>query len=67
MQSLKNELVNSTPPEEVLADKAREVLYESQLVMTEREKTTDIYAFLFTDFLLLSKLKKDAKKNRSNV
>ena len=67
LQSLKNELANCTPPDEVLANQGREVLYEGQLVITEREKATDAYAFLFNDYLLLSKLKKDGKKYRSNV
>jgi len=48
----------------MLDDQEREVAYEGPLMLTEKDRTIDVYVFLFTDFLLITKLKKDNKKTR---
>jgi len=59
--------VNLRPPADLLANQMREVLYEGQLLLTEREKTTDVYMILLTDLILVTKVKKDGKKLKTGV
>lgn len=68
LQSLKGIVKNSIiQSPTILADQVREILYEGQLLLSEEERTTSLKAFLFSDILLLTKVKKDPKKSRMNV
>ena len=53
------------PTEKLLDDKIREITFEGPLILLEKDnRNMDTHVFLFTDFLLFTKLKKDVKRSR---
>ncbi|XP_071960719.1 pleckstrin homology domain-containing family G member 7-like isoform X2 [Antedon mediterranea] len=44
----------------------RALIYEGPLILTDSGKNIDIYAFIFDDMFLMTKIKKDAKKKASH-
>lgn len=52
------------PTENLLDDKIREITFEGPLILIEKDRSIDTHVFLFTDFLLFTKLKKDVKRSR---
>ena len=63
LQTLKT-VLSVQPTNNLLDNQTREITFEGPLILTERDRTTDAYVFLFSDFLLFTKIRKDAKKTR---
>jgi len=49
------------PTKHILDDKIREITFEGPLLLTEKDRNVDVYVFLFTDFLLFTKVKKKVR------
>ncbi|XP_053572878.1 pleckstrin homology domain-containing family G member 7 [Bombina bombina] len=51
-----------TNVENILSSPSRHLLYEGRLVLTESTRVLDVYLFLFDDFLLITKIKRNKRK-----
>ncbi|XP_067932490.1 pleckstrin homology domain-containing family G member 6-like [Watersipora subatra] len=60
-------LLGVQPTERLLDDKIREITFEGSLILIEKTGAVDTYVFLFTDFLLFTKVKKDVKRARGRI
>uniref|UniRef100_A0A8C5PJS6 Pleckstrin homology and RhoGEF domain containing G7 n=1 Tax=Leptobrachium leishanense TaxID=445787 RepID=A0A8C5PJS6_9ANUR len=49
--------------ENILSNPSRYLLHEGRLLLTESTRNVDVYLFLFDDFLLISKIKRNKRKS----
>ncbi|XP_018111511.1 pleckstrin homology domain-containing family G member 7 isoform X2 [Xenopus laevis] len=49
--------------ESMLSSPNRDLLHEGRLILTESTRLLDVYLFLFDDFLLITKIKRNKKKS----
>ncbi|XP_069141397.1 uncharacterized protein [Argopecten irradians] len=63
---LKNTLLKQ-PCERLLACPQRQLLHEGQLTLVESTKATEVYLFLFDDILLITRVKKSARKKQAQL
>ncbi|KAM4748850.1 pleckstrin homology domain-containing family G member 7 [Rhinophrynus dorsalis] len=52
-----------TNVESMLSSPNRDLLHEGRLILTESTRLLDVYVFLFDDFLLITKIKKNKRKS----
>ncbi|KAF6022586.1 PLEKHG7 [Bugula neritina] len=60
-------LLSVQPTKHILDDKIREITFEGPLLLTEKDRNVDVYVFLFTDFLLFTKVKKKVRGRMSII
>ncbi|KAM4678192.1 LOW QUALITY PROTEIN: pleckstrin homology domain-containing family G member 7 [Discoglossus pictus] len=60
-EGLKNQF-KETNVENMLSSPSRHLLHEGRLTLTESARLLDVYLFLFDDFLLITKIKRNKKK-----